>query len=53
MALLEGWHRHNRPRAVAPTHARLEQQRRTSATKFEMRTPRYTTQVEALPIAQA
>ncbi|SFK86318.1 Y-family DNA polymerase [Methylorubrum salsuginis] len=39
--------------AVVPARAGLERQRRGWATKFEMRTPRYTTQVEELPVAHA
>ncbi len=39
--------------AVVPARAGLEQQRRGWATKFEMRTPRYTTRVEELPVVQA
>ncbi|WHQ70524.1 DUF4113 domain-containing protein [Methylorubrum extorquens] len=39
--------------AVVPARAGLERQRRDWATKFEMRTPRYTTRVEELPVARA
>ncbi len=35
--------------AVVPARAGLERQRRGWATKFEMRTPRYTTRVDELP----
>lgn len=38
---------------MVPARAGLERQRRDWATKFEMRTPRYTTQVNELPVAQA
>jgi DNA polymerase V len=31
----------------------MERQRRAWTTKFETRTPRYTTQVDDLPLAQA
>ena len=39
--------------AVVPPRAGLERQRRSWATKFEMRTPRYTMRVDELPVAQA
>jgi DNA polymerase V len=39
--------------AVVPARAGLERQRRGWATKFEMRTPRYTTRVDELPTAHA
>ena len=39
--------------AVVPARAGLERQRRGWATKFEMRTPRYTTRVDELPTASA
>lgn len=38
--------------SVVPTRAGLAQQRRAWTTKFEMHTPRYTTQVDALPVAR-
>ena len=38
---------------VVPARAGLERQRRGWATKFEMRTPRYTTRVDELPTAHA
>ena len=39
--------------SVVPARAGLAQQRRAWTTKFEMRTPRYTTQVDELPVAHA
>ncbi|UYW34275.1 Y-family DNA polymerase [Methylorubrum extorquens] len=39
--------------SVVPARAGLAQQRRAWTTKFEMRTPRYTTQVDELPVAYA
>jgi DNA polymerase V len=39
--------------AVVPAQAGLERQRRGWATKFEMRTPRYTTRVDELPTVHA
>jgi DNA polymerase V len=39
--------------SVVPARAGLAHQRRAWATKFEMRTPRYTTQVDELPVAYA
>ncbi|BAU92450.1 DNA-directed DNA polymerase [Methylorubrum populi] len=39
--------------SVVPARAGLAQQRRAWTTKFEMRTPRYTTQVDELPTAHA
>ncbi|WP_246417692.1 DUF4113 domain-containing protein, partial [Methylorubrum rhodesianum] len=39
--------------SVVPARAGLAQHRRTWTTKFEMRTPRYTTQVDELPVAHA
>jgi DNA polymerase V len=38
---------------VVPAQAGLERQRRGWATKFEMRTPRYTTRVDELPTVHA
>ena len=39
--------------SVVPARAGLAQQRRAWTTNFEMRTPRYTTQVHELPVAHA
>lgn len=39
--------------SVVPARAGLERQRRAWTTKFEMCTPRYTTQVGELPVAHA
>nr|WP_318284285.1 MULTISPECIES: Y-family DNA polymerase [unclassified Methylobacterium] len=39
--------------SVVPAWVGLAQQRRAWTTKFEMRTPRYTTQVDELPVASA
>ncbi|MER2251750.1 DUF4113 domain-containing protein [Methylorubrum podarium] len=39
--------------SVLPARAGLERQRRAWTTEFEMRTPRYTTQVDELPVARA
>lgn len=39
--------------SVVPARAGLAQQRRARTTKFEMCTPRYTTQVDELPGASA
>jgi DNA polymerase V len=39
--------------SVVPARAGLAQQRRAWTTKFEMRTPRYTTQVGELPVVLA
>lgn len=39
--------------SVVPARAGLAQQQRAWTTKFEMRTPRYTTQVDELPVARA
>ena len=39
--------------SVVPARAGLERQRRAWTTKFEMRTPRYTTQVGKLRVAHA
>lgn len=39
--------------SVVPARAGLERQRRGWATKFEMRTPSYTTRVDELPTAQS
>jgi hypothetical protein len=41
------------PKFDVPARAGLERQRRDWATKFEMRTPRYKTRVEKLPVARA
>ncbi|WP_414739683.1 DUF4113 domain-containing protein [Methylorubrum extorquens] len=47
------------PSVLAPTGSRSTlvegalRQRRTWTTKFELRTPRYTTQVDELPVAHA
>ncbi|WP_462119246.1 DUF4113 domain-containing protein [Methylorubrum extorquens] len=39
--------------AMVPAQSGLEQQRRGWETKFGMQTPRYTTQVDELPVALA
>ena len=39
--------------SVVPARAGLTQQRRAWTTKFDMRTPRYTTQVDELPVVSA
>ncbi|CAO4196393.1 hypothetical protein LFADAHJC_LOCUS4768 [Methylorubrum extorquens] len=39
--------------SVVPARAGLAHQQRSWATKFEMRTPRCTTKVGELPVAQA
>ena len=39
--------------SVVPARVGLAHQRRAWTTKFEMRTPRYTTQVDELPMAHA
>ena len=39
--------------SVVPARAGLAQQRRAWTTKFDLRTPRYTTQVDELPVVSA
>ncbi|WP_461787603.1 DUF4113 domain-containing protein [Methylorubrum extorquens] len=53
MGVLDACNAHWGRGSIVPAHAGLERQRRGWATKFEMRTPAYTTRVDELPTAQS